>query len=72
MKRRMSAYFGHLEVMHADQGPQFTAAGRAAKTRSVGTNLSHTGIESHNSLGTRERYNSCLRIVSRRVWADHA
>lgn len=67
----VNAYVAHPEGMHADQGLQFTAAGWVALARSAGISLTHSGIDSCNSLGLGERYHSYLRNVYRRVRLDH-
>lgn len=66
-----SVYVGHPEAMHADQGPQFRSATWAALAHSAGITLVNSGVESHNALGSGERYHAFLRNVYRRVHAEH-
>lgn len=65
------AYGRHQQVLHTDQAPPFKAAAWKALTDSVGTELVHSGIESHNTLGVGERYHSFLRPIFRKVRLAH-
>jgi len=64
-------YVGHPSFMHADQGPQFKSAAWKALASSAGIELLLSGIESHNALGTGERYHAFLRSIYRRVRMEH-
>ncbi|OSX76619.1 hypothetical protein BU14_0183s0011 [Porphyra umbilicalis] len=64
-------YVGHPSFMHADQGPQFKSAAWKALTNSAGVDLQLSGVESHNALGTGERYHAFLRTIYRRVRMEH-
>lgn len=64
-------YAGHPDAMHTDQGPQLTSAKWRALLQAVGTKHIESGIESHNALGSGERYHAFLRQIYRRVRADH-
>lgn len=65
-------YVGHPQIMHVDQAPQFASPIWRALTRSAGTDLVQSGVESHNALGAGERYHAFLRTIYRKVRADHA
>ena len=64
-------YIGHPSCMHVDQGPQFTSAAWKALATSAGVDLLWSGVESHNALGTGERYHAFLRRIYRRVRKEH-
>jgi len=64
-------YVGHPSSMHADQGPQFKSAAWKALASSAGIDLQLSGVESHNALGTGERYHAFLRAIYRRVRMEY-
>lgn len=64
-------YIGHAEAMHIDAAPQFRSAAWQALAQSAGTRLINSGVESHNALGSGERYHEYLRNIYRRVRSEH-
>lgn len=64
-------YVGHPQVVHVDQAPQLASPIWRALTRSAGTDLAQSGVESHNTLAAGERHHAFLRTIYRKVRADH-
>lgn len=62
-----AAYVGHPDVIAADQGTQFTSDEFVALCASSGIRIQPSGVESHNALGSGERYHSYLKQVYTKV-----
>lgn len=56
-------YIGHPDRMKVDQGSQFSSKAFRSLTKENGIQLCISGVESHNSLGTGERYHEPLRRI---------
>lgn len=52
---------GHPDIIRAYQGSFFTTPKFAQISSTAGVNVNLSGIESHNSLGAREKYHNLLR-----------
>jgi hypothetical protein len=66
-----TVYTGFPESILTDQGSLFTSADWHAACNASRILLRHTGIESHNSLGTGERYHGPLRRIFKKVTASY-
>lgn len=58
-----SLYTGFPETIKVDQGSAFTSLRWQRLCEEVGTVTEESGIESHNSLGSGERYHEPLRRI---------
>jgi hypothetical protein len=64
-------YVGFPTSMLTDQGSVFLSRDWKASCAALGIRLRHTGMESHNSLGTGERFQALLRHIYNKVSLDH-
>jgi hypothetical protein len=64
-------YVGFPMSMLTDQGSVFLSRDWKASCAALGIRLRHTGTESHNSLGTGERFHAPLRRIYNKVSLDH-
>jgi hypothetical protein len=64
-------YVGFPMSMHTDQGSIFLSREWKSNCAALGIRLRHTGTESHDSLGTRERFQASLRRIYNKVSLDH-
>lgn len=64
-------YIGFSQTMHTDQGTQFTSERWRNLLLAAGIRHEESGVESHNALGTGERYHAFLRQIYRKVRASH-
>jgi hypothetical protein len=60
-------YVGFPMSMLTDQGSVFLSIDWKASCAALGIRLRHTGTESHNSLGTGERFHAPLRRIYNKV-----
>ena len=63
-------YVGHLDMIHADFGPQFNSDEWKTLLKMNDIRRITSGVESHNALGVCERYHEYLRQVYRKVRAE--
>lgn len=63
-------YMGFPDVIAHDQGPQFTSEEWKGLLQLHGITSKASGVESHNALGTNERYHRFLRNVFAKIRAD--
>lgn len=71
MRSWVIPYVGFSQVVHCDQGPQFTSERWKSLLLKAGIRQDESGVESHNALGVGERYHSFLRQIYRKVRAEH-
>lgn len=62
-----SIYTGFPEIMKVDQGSAFKSVRWKRLCEEVGTVTQESGVESHNSLGSGERYHEPLRRIFRKI-----
>lgn len=60
-------YTGFTMRIHTDQGSAFTSLRWTRRCDAVGTESKLSGVDSHNSLGSGERYHEPLRRVYRKI-----
>lgn len=70
MRSWVTAFVGYSDEIHGDQGPQFRSKEFKSYAKMADVKLTLSGVESHNSLGVRERYHDYLRKVYTKVRDD--
>lgn len=60
-------YTGYPDKMRVDQGSQFTSKRWKELTEMTGIQLCLSGVESHNSIGSGERYHAPLRRIYQKI-----
>jgi len=63
----VTLYSGYPDVIKVDQGPQFSSPRWKQITDMVGIKLKLSGVESHNSIGSGERYHAPLRRLYNKI-----
>lgn len=63
----VNAYVGYPDSIAADQGTQFVSEEFVSLCQHSGIRLKPSGVESHNALGSGERYHSFLRQLYNRI-----
>ena len=71
MKIWVNPYIGHLQVIHADNGPQFHSNELKTLLNMSGIKLETSGVESHNAMDICECYREYLRKIFWKVLAEH-
>ncbi len=66
----VTLYTGFPLRIRTDQGSAFTSLRWTRRCEAVGTEVRHSGVESHNSMGNGERYHDPLRRVFRKIKED--
>ena len=70
MRSWVIPYIGYSQKIHTDQGPQFMSDRWDSLLRDAGIEKDESGIESHNAIGSGERYHAFLRKIYKKVRAE--
>lgn len=63
----VTTYVGYPDTLALDQGPQFSSEEWKSLAHDAGISLHQSGVESHNAIGSGERYHSFLRRIFNKV-----
>lgn len=71
VRHAVNAYVGFSKAIHVDRGPQFDSDRWRHLLKSAGIKRIDSGIESHNSIGSGEKYHDFLRRIYCKVRMEH-